>query len=457
VLPATRSWAAPAPVPVPASSGTGLGFWEAFRSGLVTAAGDAPSFPGFARDRAGIVGIATLPDGKGYWLAGADGRVFAFGAARQFGSMGGHHLNRPIVGIGASPTGRGYVLTAADGGVFTFGDARYRGSLAGHHLHAPIVGMGVTESGKGYWLVGGNGRVYPFGDAHSYGDASRLELSAPVVGMAPTRNDRGYWLAGSDGAVYSYGNAHYRGNAMHRIFIPVTGIATSATGNGYLVLSKYGQTVAFGDAPACFGNFIRGPIPIPIGKVPNGNSTAGIAIPFNPGAGHNYLAASCGGLSAPFHASAPWHIDVTTPNSQFGFYCQILLLRAGAAGPGENNVLEAVQVQQSARLEMRAAQMQGGTTFQISTQGNCLALARAGSGGTQPLPFTITDGGDSLPFTSSSPITITGSSAFPCQVEVFSDSNGAFVDGHFGNHALLTVPPGSYFLQTDYGCNITAT
>jgi hypothetical protein len=48
-----------------------------------------------------IVGIASTPDGKGYWLVGADGGVFTFGDAQFYGSMGGKHLNRPVVG-GAS-------------------------------------------------------------------------------------------------------------------------------------------------------------------------------------------------------------------------------------------------------------------------------------------------------------------------------------------------------------------
>ena len=46
-----------------------------------------------------MVGIATTPDGKGYWLAGEDGGVFSFGSAPFEGSMGGKHMNAPVVGI----------------------------------------------------------------------------------------------------------------------------------------------------------------------------------------------------------------------------------------------------------------------------------------------------------------------------------------------------------------------
>jgi hypothetical protein len=58
---------------------------------------------------------------RGYWLAAADGGVFAFGDARFHGSMGGVRLNAPVVGNAATETGRGYWLAAADGGVFGFG------------------------------------------------------------------------------------------------------------------------------------------------------------------------------------------------------------------------------------------------------------------------------------------------------------------------------------------------
>ena len=46
------------------------------------------------------VDIGSTPSGLGYWLAAADGGVFAFGDAGFLGSMGGTPLNSPVVGLG---------------------------------------------------------------------------------------------------------------------------------------------------------------------------------------------------------------------------------------------------------------------------------------------------------------------------------------------------------------------
>jgi hypothetical protein len=86
------------------------------------------------------VGMAAMPQGGGYWLAAADGSVFAFGNAQDFGSISGRAISRPVVAIVAGPGSGGYWLVAADGGVFTFGDAWYLGSMGATHLAAPVRG-----------------------------------------------------------------------------------------------------------------------------------------------------------------------------------------------------------------------------------------------------------------------------------------------------------------------------
>jgi hypothetical protein len=72
--------------------------------------------------------MATTPDGRGYWLAGADGSIYRFGAARSSGSIPRRMaLREPVVAIAAAPDGGGYWLVAADGSVFAFGDAALYG------------------------------------------------------------------------------------------------------------------------------------------------------------------------------------------------------------------------------------------------------------------------------------------------------------------------------------------
>ncbi|MGH9101192.1 MAG: hypothetical protein ACRDV8_13315, partial [Acidimicrobiales bacterium] len=73
-----------------------------------------------------------------------------------------------IVGAAATHDGKGYWIVGANGGVFAFGDARFRGSLPGRHVHVTdVVGIAATADAGGYWLVGRNGGVFVFGDAPS--------------------------------------------------------------------------------------------------------------------------------------------------------------------------------------------------------------------------------------------------------------------------------------------------
>ncbi len=71
-----------------------------------------------------------MPDGRGYWLATADGGIYSFGHARYYGSLGNTVKKESVIGIAASPSGHGYWLATASGGVFSFGDARPTGRFS---------------------------------------------------------------------------------------------------------------------------------------------------------------------------------------------------------------------------------------------------------------------------------------------------------------------------------------
>jgi GH25 family lysozyme M1 (1,4-beta-N-acetylmuramidase) len=103
-----------------------------------------------------------------HWTFNAGGGVFSYGCP-FFGSIPGLEppvkLVAPIVAMAATPTGKGYWLVGTDGGVFAFGDARFFGAMAGKPLNGPIDGIASSATGKGYWLHAGDGGVFAFGDA----------------------------------------------------------------------------------------------------------------------------------------------------------------------------------------------------------------------------------------------------------------------------------------------------
>ena|ERR1035437_5745015 len=164
-----------------------------------------------ALSNAPVVGVASAQYGA--LLAAADGGVFSFCNAPFYGSMGGTHLNQPIVGIASTPDGNGYWLVASDGGVFAFGDAGFHGSMGGTHLNQPIVGIASTPDGNGYWLVASDGGVFAFGDAGFHGSMGGTHLNQPMVAIAANPDGTGYWTAAADGGVFSFGDAPFRGSA----------------------------------------------------------------------------------------------------------------------------------------------------------------------------------------------------------------------------------------------------
>ena len=196
-----------------------------------------------------VVGIASTPGGQGYWLVASDGGVFAFGDARFSGSTGGMRLNQPVVGMAATPSGRGYWLVASDGGVFAFGDARFHGSTGAIALNRPVVGMAATPTGRGYWLVASDGGVFAFGDARFVGSAGALPLSQPVVGMAPAPGGQGYWLVGGDGGVFAFGTARFVGRIVFSVPPPanlaMVGLLPVGRGAGYRVATADGRVASF--------------------------------------------------------------------------------------------------------------------------------------------------------------------------------------------------------------------
>jgi SpoIID/LytB domain protein len=229
------------------------GYWVAGAQGGVTAYGAAASYgTAYGTSLAGEVrAMVATPDYQGYWLVGSKGGVLAFGDASWYGSASKLHLHRPIVGMAATPDGRGYWLVSGDGGIFAYGDAGYYGSTGRFRMSTPIVGMTATPDGRGYWLVSRHGGVFAFGDAGFYGSTANMRLDRPIVAMVPGADGRGYFLVAKDGGVFAFGDAKFTGSLPSKgIKDTVVAVTPTYDGGGYYVLAASGRVYAFGDATA---------------------------------------------------------------------------------------------------------------------------------------------------------------------------------------------------------------
>jgi hypothetical protein len=227
----------------------------------------------------GVIGIAALPGGLGYWAASSDGAVSAFGSAANFGSMAGQSLNSPIVGIAATADGRGYWLVAADGGIFSFGDARFYGSTGNLVLNQPIVGMAAVADGGGYWMVAADGGIFSFGDARFYGSMGAKRLNQPIVGMSVDQTTGGYWLVAADGGIFSFDAPFFGSTGALHLSKPIVGMEALGNGQGYRFVASDGGVFCFGQAT--FDGSTGGQtLPAPVSSIaPEAPSTTSVARP----------------------------------------------------------------------------------------------------------------------------------------------------------------------------------
>ena len=238
----------PAPVVGMASLPDGSGYWLADSAGGISAHGDAIDYGSLAGQalNAPITHIVATPDGLGYWLVAQDGGTFAFGDAGFYGSMGGKPLNAPVVDIAPTADGRGYWLVASDGGIFAFGDALFQGSMGGQHLNEPVVGLAADNRTGGYWEVSSDGGIFAF-DAPFLGSTGAIVLNEPVNGMTATGDDQGYLFVASDGGIFTYGDAGFYGSmGGSPLNTAIVGLATDDAGGGYWLVGADGGIFNFG-------------------------------------------------------------------------------------------------------------------------------------------------------------------------------------------------------------------
>lgn len=200
-------------------------------------------------------GIASRPQGDGFWITSAKGQVVAFGAAElgantPSGGVDNIKLNSPIISMAPSASGKGYYLLAADGGVFCLGDAQFFGSLGADGWNYPykVVAMAPHPSGTGYFVVRSNGEVWGFPqslydnmpalDAAGHKDVRHIKLNLPIVGLSPTPSGLGLWLVGK--------NAFY-GSLGGKGVSDIVGMCSTPSYQGYYLYSSSGKVYAFGD------------------------------------------------------------------------------------------------------------------------------------------------------------------------------------------------------------------
>jgi uncharacterized protein YkwD len=88
------------------------------------------------------------------------------------------------------------------------------------------------------------------GSSASYlGSVALTGIRRPITGMASTPTGNGYWLAADDGGVFAFGDAHYWGSTGGiRLNQPIVDIAATPSGRGYWLVASDGGIFSFGDA-----------------------------------------------------------------------------------------------------------------------------------------------------------------------------------------------------------------
>jgi hypothetical protein len=247
----TTTGTSPTTGPGPGTGGTRHGYWMAGADGRVyafgdsKAQGDAVPTPGSS-----AVDIKATPSGNGYWVVDSAGKVSPFGDATFHGqpAAGALRAGERVTSLSPTATGAGYWIFTSQGRVLPFGDAVFYGDMSGTPLNGPVLGSIPTSSGRGYYMVASDGGIFAFGDATFQGSMGGKRLNAPVEGLVPAGPGRGYWLVASDGGIFAFGGAPFRGSmGGTKLNKPVVGMVPFA--DGYLMVGADGGIFDFSTAP----------------------------------------------------------------------------------------------------------------------------------------------------------------------------------------------------------------
>lgn len=203
-----------------------------------------------------VVGIATNPDGRGYYVLRSNGEVDAFGVP-FYGSLSGAALPAGVTatGIALDAQTGGYWVVSSNGRVRGF-HAPYLGGpkihAGGWGQYASAVAIASTSDGRGYYVLRANGGVDGFGVPWHGSLAGKLVYgaTAPVVavGIATDAQTGGYWVATSNGRVTGFDAPVTTAAPLSSGVggsMPVTAIASGVNGAGYYLLRANGEVDAY--------------------------------------------------------------------------------------------------------------------------------------------------------------------------------------------------------------------
>ena len=244
----------PGPTIPPVQPSGRSGYWmlgadgKVFPFGQAVGLGDAVApLAASGPTRADAADVEPTPSGNGYWVVDARGTVYPFGDAKQFGGVDSSRLaaGETVTSLSATPTGAGYWIFTTKGRAVTFGDAMFYGDVSRVTLDGPVLDSVPTPTGKGYFMVAADGGIFTFGDAVFAGSMGGKKLNAPVQSLVPDPDGKGYWLVASDGGVFAF-EAPFRGSTgATRLNKPMTGMVPY--GNGYLMVAEDGGIFTFSD------------------------------------------------------------------------------------------------------------------------------------------------------------------------------------------------------------------
>jgi myo-inositol-hexaphosphate 3-phosphohydrolase len=230
------------------------GYWMVGADGKVYPFGDAKSL-GDAPVMAGAeaVDLEPTPSGDGYWVVDSAGHVYGMNA-RWLGNADTSKLvaGEKVTSLSSTPSGNGYWIFTTRGRVLPVGDAVFHGDMSAVALNGPVLDSIPSASGNGYYMVASDGGIFTMGDATFLGSMGDTKLNAPVQSLVPSADGKGYWLVASDGGIFSFGSAPFRGSmGDKKLNKPVTGMVRF--GNGYLMVAEDGGIFNFSDK-AFFGS-----------------------------------------------------------------------------------------------------------------------------------------------------------------------------------------------------------